>query len=214
MLIFLKQKGDIIVMQKTYTVYKITNIINGKCYIGQTDKTAWRRFTQHKCKARNGYNKNRPIHIAINEYGEDNFVAETLETGISESEIDSREKYWIEEENSMYPNGYNVQSGGKDHFKFAEETIDRDFQRNSVNRAPYGDIIMLDKDTGKEIAIFRCATYAEKFLRKNGYPKANHWPITKCCMGRQNTAYGHKWKFRDDVLRTEQRTILGDSDLR
>ena len=73
-------------MQKTYTVYKITNIINGKCYIGQTDKTAWRRFAQHKCKARNGYNKNRPIHIAINEYGEDNFVAETLETGISESE--------------------------------------------------------------------------------------------------------------------------------
>lgn len=190
-------------MQKIYTVYKITNIINGKYYIGQTDKTAQRRFTQHKCRARNGYDKNRPIHIAINEYGEDNFIVETLETGISESEIDYREKYWIEEENSMYPNGYNVQSGGKNKFKYSEEIMNREFKRNNINRAPYGDIIMLDKNTEQEIAIFRCATHAEKFLRNNGKPKANHWPITKCCMGRQKTAYGYKWKFRNDVLRPE-----------
>lgn len=204
---FPKQKGDCVIMQKTYTVYKITNIINGKCYVGQTNVTVRRRFGQHKCKARNGYEKERPIHKAINEYGENNFVAEVLETGISESEIDNREKYWIEEENSMYPNGYNVQSGGKESYECAEDAIKRDFERERVNRAPHGDIIMLDKISGREIAIFRCATHAEKFLRKNGYPKANHWPITKCCMGKQKTAYGHKWKFRDDVFSAEQRPL-------
>ena len=211
---FPKQKGDFVIMQKTYTVYKITNIINGKCYVGQTNVTLNRRFGQHKCKARNGYEKEHPIHKAINEYGENNFVAEVLENEISEADIDEREKYWIEEENSMYPNGYNVQSGGKEHFEFAIKTTNRDFKRNNINRAPHGDIIMLDKNTEKEIAIFRCATYAERFLRENGYPKANHWPITLCCMGRQKTAYGHKWKFRDDVCSPEKRTLSGDTDLR
>lgn len=193
-------------MQKTYTVYKITNIINGKCYIGQTDKTDQRRLTQH-----NGYNKNRPIHIAINEYGENNFIAETLETGISESEIDERERYWIEEENSLAPNGYNVNSGGREGFKYSNSAFQG---RKSVNYSPYGDIVMLDKNTDDEIAIFKSSTQAERVLQKTGYPKANHWPITLCCMGRQKAAYGHKWKFRDDVLCTEQRPLSGDTDLR
>ena len=208
---FPKQKGDFITMQKTYTVYKITNIINGKCYIGQTDKTAKRRLVQHKCKARNGYDKNRPIHKAINKYGEDNFIAETLETGISESEIDDRERYWIEEEKSLVPNGYNVNSGGRDGFKYSNSAFQG---RRSVNYSPHGDIVMLDKNTDDEIAIFKSSTQAERFLKKIGYPKANHWSVTRCCFGKQKIAYGHKWRFRDDVFRTEQRTLSGDSDLR
>ena len=60
-------------------------------------------------------------------------------------------------------------------------------------------IIMLDNKTGEEIAIFRCATYAERFLKRNGIEKENHWPITRCCMGKQKTAYGYKWAFRNDV---------------
>ena len=211
MLIFLKQKGDFIIMQKTYTVYKITNIINGKCYIGQTRKTAKRRFTQHKCRARKGYENDRPIYKAIKEFGEDNFIVESLECGIDESNINQREQFWIEKENSIIPNGYNVNTGGRKGFKYPDYAFPN---RRSSNYSPYGDVIMLNKDTGEEIAVFRSSTQAERFLRKNGYPKANHWPITKCCMGRQNTAYGHKWKFRDDVLRPEQRTLSGDSDLR
>ena len=211
MLIFLKKRGDIIVMQKTYTVYKITNIINGKCYIGQTRKTAKRRFTQHKCRARKGYENDRPIYKAIQEFGEDNFIVESLECGIDESNINQREQFWIEKENSIIPSGYNVNTGGRKDFKYPDYAFPN---RRSSNYSPYGDIIMLDKDTNEEIAIFRSSTQAERFLRRSGYPKANHWPITKCCMGRQKVAYGHKWKFRDDMIRPEQRPLSGDSDLR
>lgn len=72
-------------------------------------------------------------------------------------------------------------------------------KRNQKNRALHGEIVMIDKDTDKEIAIFRCATHAEQFLKNNGFPRANHWPITKCCLGKQKTAYSHKWKFKNET---------------
>lgn len=200
-------------MQKTYIVYRITNIVDGKCYIGQTVYSHKRRLSQHKFRARHGVYTENPLYKAMIEFGEDNFISDVIEAQISSDRIDSREKYWIQKEDTMFPHGYNVQSGGKEAFEYSKELLNG-IEERRVNRSPHGDIVMLDKRTYEEIAIFRCSAHAERFLKEHGYPKASHWSITRCCMGKQGIAYGHKWKFRDHVCGVEQRTLSGDSDLR
>lgn len=93
-------------LQKKY-LYKITNNINGKIYIGQTVHPE-KRWWEHRRRAIT-HHDNYPIHLAIAKYGEENFSFEVLE----ESEnYDQREQQLIQEYNSLSPNGYNVALGG------------------------------------------------------------------------------------------------------
>ena len=88
-------------------LYKITNLINGKVYIGQSihpDKRWW----EHRNKAKKNFDK-YPIHLAISKYGEKNFSFKILEWS---EDYDNREKELIQEYNSISPNGYNVAIGG------------------------------------------------------------------------------------------------------
>lgn len=80
-------------------IYKITNKINGKCYIGQSihcDK----RFKEHCC------GKKQFIDETIQLEGIENFSFELLEE-CEQSELDKREDYYIQQYNTMFPNGYN-----------------------------------------------------------------------------------------------------------
>lgn len=89
----------------TKDIYCITNIINGKKYIGQSNNVK-RRFNEH-IKG----NADTIIHNAIKKYGEENFKIETLETNITN--YNEREQYWIKELNTLVPNGYNMTEGGE-----------------------------------------------------------------------------------------------------
>lgn len=63
----------------SYLVYKATNIINGKCYIGKTSLSLNKRRVQHNHLARKKTSRNHSyIHKAIAKYGEDNFSWEIL----------------------------------------------------------------------------------------------------------------------------------------
>ena len=91
-------------------IYKITNNLNGKGYVGQTTLTAKKRFLQHLREAK----KEKPktlISRAIKKYGEENFCIELLETAKTLEELSEKEKKWILLENTMKPNGYNVLLG-------------------------------------------------------------------------------------------------------
>ena len=55
-------------------IYKITNLINNKLYIGQTKKTIEERFKAHIKVARQ--HKNRYLYDAMNKYGYENFKIE------------------------------------------------------------------------------------------------------------------------------------------
>ena len=59
-------------------IYKITNLINGKIYIGQTRFNVQRRFHQHLYEAKKG-ELNFPLYSAIRKYGEENFKIECIE---------------------------------------------------------------------------------------------------------------------------------------
>ena len=57
-------------------IYKITNLINGKCYIGQTTDTK-RRFSEHKAKGY-GNERNKVLYYAFDKYGIENFSFEII----------------------------------------------------------------------------------------------------------------------------------------
>lgn len=82
-------------------IYKITNKINEKSYVGQSVNIE-RRWRQHKQK-----NSKSLIGLKIQEYGEENFIFEVLEETDLQS-LDKREKYYIEKFNTIVPNGYNI----------------------------------------------------------------------------------------------------------
>ena len=89
-------------------IYKITNKVNGKSYIGQTRKSVEFRWRQHK-NSRDCYD----LHKAIREYGESNFEVTTLKE-CDYSELDKWEIYYISQYNT-FKDGYNMTKGGSSY---------------------------------------------------------------------------------------------------
>lgn len=96
----------IVEVMKMY-LYQITNLINNKIYIGQTNNIT-KRWSNHKCCN----SPNMVIAKAIKKYGADNFKFEILYRNIPIEQIDELERKVIKEKNSLVPYGYNVQIGG------------------------------------------------------------------------------------------------------
>lgn len=92
-------------------IYKITNTLNNKVYIGQTVKTVQKRFTQHKNNSNKEYFSQIVLYKAFNKYGIENFNCEEIEE-VPNNKLDEREKYWIEYYDSYF-NGYNSTLGGR-----------------------------------------------------------------------------------------------------
>ena len=101
-----------------YYVYKYTNDVDGKVYIGQT------RLSKEKREGKNGSNyKVCPVFWdAISTFGWDHFYREILEDNLEKEEAEMLERKYIEEYRSNNPiYGYNVQAGGT-HL-FGEENM-------------------------------------------------------------------------------------------
>lgn len=92
-------------------IYKITNLINNKVYIGQSTNIK-RRFREHKNSYNNSNRKDYESkkNRAFRKYGIENFSFEIIEE-VNFSLLDEREKYWIKKYNSI-DNGYNSCEGG------------------------------------------------------------------------------------------------------
>jgi len=97
-------------------IYKITNKINNKVYIGKTKRSVRRRWYEHCYNAMNNYGKykNSLLYKAIRKYGVQNFTIEIIEENIeSEEKANERERYWIKKFNSNDERyGYNWTAGG------------------------------------------------------------------------------------------------------
>ena len=99
-------------IQTTGTIYKITNLINNKVYIGQTRQHYQSRFIQHKSHARTGQSSHK-LARAFRKYGDENFIVEPIEECLIEK-LDEREKYWIAFYKSTQDQfGYNISDGGE-----------------------------------------------------------------------------------------------------
>lgn len=93
-------------------IYKITNKVNNKSYIGQTRYTVEFRWRQHQHKKDNTY-----FHNAIRKYGVENFIVEILEE-CDYKDLDSKEIYYIAKYDT-FNNGYNMTFGGEGNKKLA-----------------------------------------------------------------------------------------------
>lgn len=95
-----------------YEVYLVTNLINGKRYVGITSQGVEERFKQHMWDAHKG--SKTLFHNAIRKYGVENFKLETLESNIPDDLAGEREQHYIKAYDSYYPSrkGYNMTEGG------------------------------------------------------------------------------------------------------
>lgn len=88
------------------SIYKITNLINNKVYIGQSNNPE-RRFKQHCCNCEFSI-----ISLSIKKYGKNNFSLKIIEKDIQN--FNEREKFWIQYYSSNNREfGYNITDGGE-----------------------------------------------------------------------------------------------------
>ncbi len=168
-------------------IYKITNKINGKVYIGQTvgDLHArWRRHVRSKGNAN--------IHKAIRKYGESAFTVEQIDTACTIEELNRKEKQWIRHCDSI-KQGYNMTEGGRSgavDMKRTEETKRR--IADSITGAKHWHATKVrNVDTGE---IFDTVSAA---AAKYNTQKSN---IVGCCKHRPhyNTCKGCRWEYVTD----------------
>jgi group I intron endonuclease len=91
-------------------IYKITNLLNGKIYVGQTVRSLKLRWRQH----RSAFSDKMPISKAMFKYGKENFTIEQIDIANNLEELNKKEEHWISTLNSVDKDiGYNVRRGGK-----------------------------------------------------------------------------------------------------
>ena len=100
-------------METIFYVYKTTNLINGKIYVGKH-----KCFKQHDKRY---LGSGKLLKRAIEKYGIENFVQEILEYTDSEEKNREQEIYWIQKLKSQVPNGYNISPGGLGGFTNYDE---------------------------------------------------------------------------------------------
>lgn len=134
-------------------IYKITNLITGKVYIGQSVDIL-RRWRQHKHSS-----FSYPLYEDFKKYGLDNFSFEVLEE-CQEDELNAKEKEYIQKYNS-FTNGYNQTIGGSGivaPVKLTEEDILEIYnllantsytQRNIAKIFDVGEDTISEINTGK-----------------------------------------------------------------
>jgi group I intron endonuclease len=123
-------------------IYKVTNLMNNKIYIGQDSKNNLNYLGSGKI-----------IKRAIIKYGKDNFTKEILEYCDNKQILDLRERYWIAKYNSKNKNiGYNITNGGEGclGLKHTEETKKHLKLINSGDKNP-----MFGKTLSNEILLKR-----------------------------------------------------------
>lgn len=139
-------------------IYVVTNLVNGKFYIGQ-----------HKLDKFDDsyYGSGKAIIQAVNKYGKDSFSTEVIEWCENKSTLDEREKFWISEMKNISGDlCYNIASGGNGgdvHFyKTEEEKIEFSQKMSRINKK------RCSSQTFKEAASRRMTDkYRDKNERKN-----------------------------------------------
>ena len=104
-------------MKKNYCVYRTTNLINGKTYIGQ------HKFDLNKDDKYLG--SGVLISKAIKKYGRGNFKKEIIEVALSKFEVNALEKYYIAKERALGKAEYNISNGGEGNMGYRHTDEDR-----------------------------------------------------------------------------------------
>lgn len=203
-------------------IYKITNDINQKIYVGKTERTVEERFLEHCRVFKRERNEKRPLYSAMRKYGIEHFHIELIEETDNPEE---REIYWIEKLGS-FKNGYNATLGGDgkkyldydlviDTYKkiknqkevakylnISEKTVHKILQRRKIQTvAPKNGnkpIFYLDRN-GNFISHFESCGDGARWIASQKVSKASIDTIAKriadVARGERKTAYNYVWRF-------------------
>lgn len=120
-------------------VYKITNKINNKVYIGLTTQSLKYRWGRHVTEARNP-NNCKHLYKAMRKYGENNFMIEIIEETDDFQKLGELERYYIKLFDSTNPQrGYNLTCGGEKN----------QYDGNSQAKLKISDVIFIRQEYAK-----------------------------------------------------------------
>lgn len=98
---------------KQFGIYRITNIVDGRSYIGKTGMNFGDRWDSHRSLLNSGSHFNKQLQSAWVEFGEDSFEFQIIVSADDRSALDNLEMFYIAQYRET-ASCYNVQSGG-DH---------------------------------------------------------------------------------------------------
>lgn len=200
-------------------IYKITNKINNKAYVGKTLGSIETRWKEHCRESSQTRSDNRPLYSAMSKYGLDNFYIEELEDCTIE-ELSDKERYWINVLDT-YSNGYNATYGG-DGRQYANYDIIYSLYMQEKTATEIHAITGYDFDTIANALTSKGIFYEERKRRAieritktvarldkdteevlevfssiqeadKAYNTNKH--ISDVCKGKRKTAGGYKWKY-------------------
>ena len=145
------------------SIYKITNDINDKIYIGQTINDINYRFRSHINEAKQCNYQNK-FHLALLEIGPEHFKIEEIEN-CNNDKLNERECYWIKYYDSVN-NGYNTTWGGSTGIHYNRQML-LDLWNQGLNIQKISDTVGIDR--GLLGQILRTEGISEEELKNRHY---------------------------------------------
>lgn len=178
-------------------IYKITNKVNGKVYIGQSIRSIEQRFQRH---INDAVNNILDTHFAraIRKYGKENFYIELVETCDNQTELNLREQYWIRKYDSIN-NGYNEtdatsKCGGNKYMSKTESEMKEISEKISKTKLgsknPHSRSVKVFNIVTNEEKVFDTVSDCRKFFKEK-----NHRFITTRVTGLTKSLYKNEWKI-------------------
>ena len=208
-----------------FLIYKITNKINNKIYIGKTCRNLSTRWREH-CSKANQKNKFY-LHNAIFKYGQENFIIEKIDETDNETTINQLEQYWInfyQSNNRKY--GYNLTDGGDGIQKYNQNEF-KELWDNGYSIKEIANIYNCDRHTvGESLKEYENYSYKESLSRSSylkikidKYDKNKNLiktyasikeaaddnncsaiTISKCIKNKSYSAIGYYWNIHGEPL--------------
>ena len=176
-------------------IYKITNQINNKVYIGQTIRPIEDRFRRHINDAMN-YILDTHFARAIRYYKPENFIIELIDTANNQEELNQKEQYWIQFYDSTNQ-GYNEtdaisKCGGNTYKSKTPEEMkkisEKIRQSKLGGKNPHSTKVKCKNIKTNEEYHFDCQADMSKFFNEN-----NHQFISRRCRHEIKCLYKNEW---------------------
>jgi group I intron endonuclease len=184
------------------SIYRITNKVNGKFYIGKTTKPVEQRFKTH---IYNSKKQNTYLYRAMRKYGSNQFIVELLEIINNKQDLDTREKYWIQK---LSPH-YNMTTGGdggdttsSPNYRFGMATRDISGSNNGMYGRKRTDTAKYLADSrDKMIQANRCPVICEGIQYPSVGDAQNAYPGCNIRKRLDNPRYPNFYRLRERTRR-------------